>query len=263
MQTPVPLFLQQWNEKYRLKTFSETKRLSLPFSIWNITGGLHTSQMDFWQDTAKVNRQKIRNSLFSWNWRGIGGQEERSQKLEYSQDTKGRPLQLAKKCYWRFNEYKQEHPVAPPPPPPPFLFLLFSPCLPAQLSVELHSQGKSKSVILWTAVPCFLKHTGACRITLVHPLWEQTGPKCEAGWGMNTNKVFLMSPFQKLQMSKTWRSMQFPPGTTYLWKCNVFLSGRWCPWVQWKKTHLRNTGLWCKENCGNPIKKCHCIMLCS
>lgn len=34
----------------------------------------------------------MRNSLFSWNWRRAVGQEERSHRLEYSQDTKGRPL---------------------------------------------------------------------------------------------------------------------------------------------------------------------------
>lgn len=36
----------------------------------------------------------MRNSLFSWNWRRTVGQEERSHELEYSQDTKGRPLKL-------------------------------------------------------------------------------------------------------------------------------------------------------------------------
>lgn len=145
----------------------------------------------------------MRNSLFSWNWRGTVGQEKRSHKLECSQDTKGRPLKLEKKCYWSFTEYKQSGAIdtlslpvisrsytstsAP--------LLLFSPCPPGYLSAGPPPPGKRKIVVLCTAMAHFLKYIGACRIILVHPLWEVTGLKYEAGWGLNTSRVFLMNPF--------------------------------------------------------------------
>jgi len=45
-QIPALLFFQLQNREKLLKMFTGTERLLLPFSIWDITGGFHTSQME-------------------------------------------------------------------------------------------------------------------------------------------------------------------------------------------------------------------------